>query len=108
MITSFKDLEGPFIEGTHPARKNRPGRQQEREREWEREKEGFKGRLSNGRAEKGAFAVDDDYFMDDYGASTFRQRWLWLYRRRKFADLSQRLTSVQTRRIARQTSDLAV
>lgn len=61
--------------------------------------------------EKGLYSnqdPDDVYefqYKRSYGLS---DRWLWLRRRGRVKDISMRLQALQTRRIARQTKDLAV
>lgn len=82
MIRDFKRLEAPFLV---PARDG---------------------------DEKAAYALDAeeprDYYNTNYRHITLRERFIWVRERGGFIELSESLSRVQTRRIARQTTDIGM
>lgn len=104
MIQEFKRLEAPFRDD-----EDDDGRYNPRKRAGRRGSARFEKdrRLENGDGDE-KDGTEDDYYMSTYSAKSLKRRWLWLYRRSAVLAMTERLSRVQTRRIARQTTDIAV
>lgn len=100
MLDDIRALEAPFrvdSEGYGNMRGVKNGKRRGGRSEKEK-------RLEDGEAGD----LEDDYYMVDYEARTLGQRWAWLHTRSRAITIADRLNRTQTRRIARQTTDIAV
>lgn len=125
MIAEFRSIEKPFIDGpgnyaSSHSSDDRNGNGVDRfrgmaigapdgRRGADNAKRRSSGRMTKEkRMENGDDDYEDDYYLCNYSAVTLPQRFAWLHLRSRTMALSERLTKVQTRRIARQTTDVAV
>jgi len=111
MIKDFKKMEAPFLEehpmplDMHRRRKSNTSRRRSREYGVS----GSGGESGKHWGEKGERDEEggDDYFNTTYKTKGIGHRLLWLRKRGKAMTLTEQLAWVQTRRIARQTTDIA-
>lgn len=128
MIAEFKDIEKPFINGpgsygSSHSSSDRHGDGGDRFRGMAMgapygrrgtgnagggERRRSSGRMAKEKRMENGDEDEDDYYLCDYSALTLAQRWAWLHFRNRALALSSRLTKVQTRRVARQTTDISV
>lgn len=112
----FKNLERPFLMENDAIGKRRPsgypyGRESAN---WETEMKDTRSRGRRGSERRNRRDVDDDEDEDQYWVSsdycdiTFAKRSVCLKRRSEAMDLTESLSRVQTRRIARQVGEIAV
>lgn len=110
----FKKLEAPFLEENTATGRRRPtSYPYARESgSWEDDHKSGARRRGHRRAPEGQQDLDEEYDEDwannEYCNITLAKRFVWLRRRSEAINLTEALSRLQTRRIARQVGELTV